>query len=43
MLPGNDVLDMERATERRLRQMTVLTPIAGASPDIPGTFTHALD
>jgi hypothetical protein len=41
MLPSNDVLDMEWAPERRLRQTTVLATIAGASPDVPGKLTHA--
>jgi hypothetical protein len=41
MLAGNYVLDMERATERRLRQATVLAAIARATPDVRGKLTHA--
>jgi hypothetical protein len=41
MLAGNDMLNVERAPERRLRQMTVLATTRGALPDFPGKLAHA--
>jgi hypothetical protein len=33
-LPGNDVLNVERAPERRLWQLAILTPISSAAPNV---------
>ena len=41
MLPGNDVLNVEWAPERRLRQMTILATIGGAASDSAGILAHA--
>jgi hypothetical protein len=41
MLPRYYVLNVEWASERRLRYMTVLASITGAPPDFPGKPGHA--
>src|SRR5580704_1676136 len=41
MLPRNDVLNVERTPECRLRQTAIFTPIGCASPDLPGSLAYA--
>jgi hypothetical protein len=41
MLPGDNVFGVESAAERPLRQMAILTAIAGAAPNRLGRPTHA--